>query len=127
MQDDTNADSALFQWYYFSVMNIRADTLIRLNICNLSKPNGLYAKGMKPFVYSTNKFNATGTGWHRGGESVSYFVNGHQARYSKKTLDAHWVGDGSDPVGKDSFKRLHSLQFDYRFESDYDIVYFAHF
>ena len=23
LQDDTNADSALFQWYYFSVMNIR--------------------------------------------------------------------------------------------------------
>ena len=55
LQDDTNADSALFQWYYFSVMNIKADTLIRINICNLSKPNGLYAKGMKPFVYSTNK------------------------------------------------------------------------
>lgn len=53
LQDDTNADSALFQWYYFSVMNIRAGTVVRLNICNLSKPNGLYAKGMKPFVYST--------------------------------------------------------------------------
>jgi hypothetical protein len=53
LQDDTNADSALFQWYYFSVMNIRADTVMRINICNLSKPNGLYAKGMRPCVYST--------------------------------------------------------------------------
>ena len=55
LQDDTNADSAIFQWYYFSCMNIRADTVVRINICNLSKPNGLYAKGMKPFVYSINK------------------------------------------------------------------------
>ena len=67
LQDDTNADSALFQWYYFSVMNIRADTVMRINICNLSKPNSLYAKGMKPFVYSINKKKATGQGWHRGG------------------------------------------------------------
>ena len=46
---------------------------MRINIKNLSKPNGLYAKGMKPFVYSINKNKLEGTGWHRGGENVSYF------------------------------------------------------
>ena len=66
LQDDTNADSALFQWYYFSVMNIKAGTIIKINICNLSKPNNLYAKGMKPFVYSMNKFKSDGIGWRRG-------------------------------------------------------------
>ena len=73
LQDDTNADSALFQWYYFSCMNVRADTLIRINICNLSKPNGLYNKGMKPFLYSINKHKEKGIGWHRGCENVKYF------------------------------------------------------
>ena len=73
LQDDTNADSALFQWYYFSVMNIRQDTFVRINICNLSKPNTLYSKGMKPFVYSMNKFKQHGIGWRRGGENITYF------------------------------------------------------
>jgi len=125
LQDDTNADSALFQWYYFAVMNIRADTVVRINIKNLSKPNGLYAKGMRPFVYSTNKQKQTGVGWHRGGENVSYFQNGQTARFTKKTLDAHWIG--TQPTDKEKYKALHSLQFDYKFESDYDIVFFAHF
>ena len=101
--------------------------MIRINICNLSKPNGLYAKGMKPFVYSMNKHKATGEGWHRAGENVHYFANGHSARYSKKILDAHWLSDGTVPTSKDNYKNLHSLTFDYRFESDYDIVFFAHF
>ena len=61
LQDDTNADSALFQWYYFSCMNIQQGTTMKINICNLSKPNGLYAKGMKPFVYSVNRNKADPT------------------------------------------------------------------
>ena len=82
---------------------------------------------MRPFVYSMNKYKQSGIGWHRGGENVTYFQNGHTARYSKKTLDAHWVSDGSVPVSNDRYKALHSLSFEYRFESDYDIVFFAHF
>jgi len=104
LQDDTNADCALFQWYYFSVMNIKADTVMRINICNLSKPNGLYAKGMRPSVYSTNRMKAKGIGWTRGGENVQYAANDRSARYSKKTLDAHWVVDGSVPVEEESYK-----------------------
>ena len=127
LQDDTNADSATFQWYYFSVMNIYAETTVRFNICNLSKPNGLYSKGMKPFVYSMNKAKANGIGWHRGGKHIRYYANGNAQRFTKKTLDAHWLTDGSVPVGHDQFKKLHTLQFDYKFESEYDIVFFAHF
>ena len=127
LQDDTNADSALFQWYYFSVMNIAAGTRIRINICNLSKPNGLYAKGMRPFVYSMNDNKSDGKGWHRGGENQSYKLNNHTARFSKKTLDSHFISDGSPPVGKESYKHLHTLAFEYVFESDYDTVFFAHF
>ena len=108
-------------------MNIRQDTVIKFNICNLSKPNKLYDKGMKPFVYSMNKFKQKGVGWHRAGENCEYYNNGQVARFAKKTLDAHWLQDGSNPVGKDSLKQLHSLSFEYKFEYDYDIVYFAHF
>ena len=117
----------MFQWYYFSCMNVKADTVMKINICNLSKPNGLYAKGMKPFVYSMNKNKTKGTGWHRGGESVRYFSNGNTARFTKQTLDAFWLSDGTVPKGGDNFKTLHTLSFKYRFESDYDIVFFAHF
>jgi len=42
-------------------------------------------------------------------------------------MDAHWLADGSQPVGKDSLKKLHQLSFDYKFGSDYDTVFFAHF
>ena len=108
-------------------MNIKAETHIRLNINNLSKPNGLYSKGMKPFVYSMNKKKSQDIGWHRGGENITYGLNGHTARFTKKTLDAHFISDGTEPVGKDNYKQLHSLSFDYKFETDYDIVFFAHF
>ena len=108
-------------------MNIRAETRIRININNLSKPNGLYAKGMRPFVYSMNKKKGEDIGWHRGGENMTYGLNGQTARFSKKTLDAHFLSDGTDPVGKDNYKQLHSLSFEYKFESDYDTVFFAHF
>lgn len=77
LQDDTNADSALFQWYYFSAMNIYAETTVRFNICNFSKSSNLYSKGMKPFVYSVNKAKKTGEGWHRGGKHVRYYANGN--------------------------------------------------
>jgi len=68
------------QWFYFSVMNIKAETRTKLNLVNLSKPDSLYSKGMKPFVYSMKKKEATGVGWHRGGEHISYFANGHAIR-----------------------------------------------
>ena len=127
LQDDTNADSALFQWYYFSAMNIYAETTVRFNICNFSKASNLYSKGMKPFVYSVNKAKKTGEGWHRGGKHVRYYANGNAQRFAKKQLDAHWISDGTVPVGHDQFKKLHTLQFDYKFDSEYDIVFFAHF
>lgn len=31
------------------------------------------------------------------------------------------------PVAKESYKNMHTLSFDYTFESDFDIVFFAHF
>ena len=74
-----------------------------------------------------NKHKSSGLGWHRGCENISYGSNGHAAKYNKKQLDAHWLADGTQPVGKDSYRQLNSLSFDYRFESDFDIVFFAHF
>ncbi len=127
LQDDTQADSAAYQWYYFSMMNIKADTKVRINIVNLSKPNSLYSKGMQPFVYSTHLNKTKGKGWHRGGENINFYANSNVNRFNKMTLDAEWLSDGTPNISNDSFKKLHTLQFDYRFEANYDIVFFAHF
>ena len=56
---------------------------------------------MKPFVYSVNEAKSSGLGWHRGGKNIKYFSNGKTSRYTKKTLDAHWITDGSNPVETD--------------------------
>ena len=82
-------------------MNIKAGTVIRININNLTKPNKLYNNGMRPFVYSTNKMKAEGIGWHRGCENLNYNHNGNTVRFSKKNLDAHWLADGTVAVGKE--------------------------
>lgn len=108
-------------------MNIKADTRIKLNIVNLSKSTPLYAKGLQPFVYSVNKNKAAGTGWKRGGENVKFFANESVSRFNKMTLDAEWLGDGTPGMQGDQYRKLHTLSFEYRFESNFDIVFFAHF
>jgi hypothetical protein len=127
LQDDTQADSATYQWYYFAVMNIKAGTRVRLNIVNLSKSSHLYAKGMQPFVYSLNRFRNKGIGWTRGGENIRFYANENVSRYNKVTMDAEWLDDGTPNIQPDSLRKLHTLHFDYRFKSNFDVVFFAHF
>jgi hypothetical protein len=90
-------------------MNIKADTKVRLNIVNLSKPNSLYAKGMQPFVYSMHRHKTKGIGWHRGGENIHFFSNNNVNRFNKMTLDAEWLSDGTPNIQGDQFKKLHTL------------------
>ena len=44
------------QWFYFQVKNIKANTAYRFHIINLMKPNCLYAKGMRPLMFSNRNF-----------------------------------------------------------------------
>lgn len=108
-------------------MNIKADTRIKLNIVNLSKSNNLYSKGMQPFVYSVNQNKSKGTEWVRGGENIRFFSNDNVSRYNKVTMDADWLNDGTPCIQGDQLKKLNTLSFEYKFDSDFDIVYFAHF
>lgn len=76
LQDDTNSDNSLTQWFYFSVRNIRQDLSIRINILNLMKDDSLYSSGMQPFIYSVKKKQHENIGWHRGGADIQYDPNG---------------------------------------------------
>ena len=46
LQDDTNSDNSLTQWFYFSCMNVKKGTVIKLNMLNLMKDDSLYSQGM---------------------------------------------------------------------------------
>ena len=39
-------------WFFFSVENVRAGQVYRLNIVNLQKADSLYSSGMRPLAYS---------------------------------------------------------------------------
>jgi len=108
-------------------MNIKAETKIKLNIVNLSKSTSMYSKGLQPFVYSVNQQKATATGWKRGGENIRFFANDGVSRYNKMTLDAEWLSDGTPNVQQYQYRKLNTLSFEYKFESNFDIVFFAHF
>lgn len=44
------------QWFYFQVKNAKSNINYRFHIINLMKPNCLYAKGMRPLMYSEMDF-----------------------------------------------------------------------
>jgi len=76
LQDDTNNDNSLTQWFYFGVRNIKAGTTVRLNILNLMKDDSCYSQGMKPFVWSAKKEEEKGVKWERDGFNIVYSANG---------------------------------------------------
>lgn len=77
------------QWYYFKVVfSSEKPAKIQFNILNLAKTYSLYKQGMKPVVFSKNKFLAKHPhavqpldpaelpdGWQRGCENIKYFQN----------------------------------------------------
>ena len=84
---DTNNESNLTQWLYFSVSNVKAGVTVRLNICNLAKEESLYNQGMKPCAFSVRKKDATGVAWHRAGFDISYFRNSKTIKASSVPFD----------------------------------------
>mmetsp|Transcript_43504 Transcript_43504/g.41967 ORF Transcript_43504/g.41967 Transcript_43504/m.41967 type:complete len:189 (+) Transcript_43504:235-801(+) len=124
--DDINNDNSLTQWFYFSMRNIKVNTVVKLNIMNLMKDGSLYSSGMKPFIYSLKKNREHGVAWHRGAYNIIYNNNGQTIRTSSKTLDHEFDPTYVDYIG-DKFKQTSTLSFTYEFEYDNDIVFFAHF
>ena len=55
------------QWFYYSVSNMVANTSVKFNIGNFTKPTSLFNDGMRPLIYSEKKGK-----WCRCGENISY-------------------------------------------------------
>ena len=88
LQDDTNSDNSLTQWFYFSCINVKKGTIVKLNMLNLMKDDSLYSQGMQPFVYSTRRhLDGDGVQWHRECFNIDYYYNDKTIRTSSKTLD----------------------------------------
>ena len=47
LTEDTNSDTSLTQWFYFSIHNLKGKpNKVRLHIMNLMKDDSLYSSGM---------------------------------------------------------------------------------
>lgn len=127
LTEDTNTDTSLTQWFYFSVHNLKSANKVRLHIMNLMKDDSLYSSGMQPFVFSERRWRETGVGWHRGGADIVYDSSGGQTiRTCSKTLDLDFDPSYVDSV-QDKYKQQSRLSFTYLFEYEHDTVFFSHF
>lgn len=106
LQNDTNTNG-YSQWFFFRVSNTQKGNSVNLNIINMLKSYSLYKKGMKILVYSEKKAEKEKIGWHRSGEKIQYYRNSLYKYVSDKK------------------RLLSSLSFEYKFEYDDDLVYFA--
>lgn len=107
MQNDINTQGHT-QWFFFQVRNTRANSKIKFNILNYSKPDSLFNYGMKISVYSDKKSEAESIGWHKDGEDISYFMNG-----IRKDVTNY-------------LRMYYTATFTYHFQYDDDTVYFAY-
>lgn len=74
MRVDANTKGHL-QWFYFKVRRLRAGQRYRFNVYNFQKAKTLYARGMKPYIFSMKQYEHNQMGWHQGGEDISYTKN----------------------------------------------------
>ena len=89
LQGDHNSGKSTTQWFYFSVMNIKKGSTIKINISNLYKDDSLYSQGMKPFVYSTKANSLEGQSWRWCCNNINYFRNGD-------TMECDYVPSDAD-------------------------------
>ncbi len=59
---DSNTRGHLL-WFYFSVKNGSKLGDMKMNICNFSKSKTLYTNGLKPYVFSTKRFEEQNISW----------------------------------------------------------------
>ncbi|CAM9668975.1 unnamed protein product [Ectocarpus sp. 4 AP-2014] len=70
------------QWFYFAVRGthppgVVGDSVIKFNVVNLTKPDSLFAMGMRPVMYSHKDAEEKGLGWRRCGHGIDYRSNGY--------------------------------------------------
>lgn len=87
------------QWFYFGVRGGYKGQFVRFLLVNLKKAGSLFARGMRPVVWSER----SDKGWQRGGNDIRYCA--------------------TNPRKK---KGYHTLAFSYTFEHDGDTVFFAY-
>jgi hypothetical protein len=56
MRVDSNTKGHL-QWFNFRISNLEVGKAYKLNICNFQKGKNLYNRGMRPYLYSTQKYD----------------------------------------------------------------------
>ena len=47
-------------------------TVVKFNVVNLTKPDSLFAMGMRPVMYSHQEATEKGLGWRRCGHDIDY-------------------------------------------------------
>ena len=100
MRPDTNSNGNL-HWFYFSISGAEKDLKITLNIANFTKYTSLFTQGLRPSVFSAQKYKNRNIGWHRAGTKLKY------GRVIRKN------------------RIFFTLEFSYTFEYDNDTVWFA--
>ena len=83
MRVDSNTAGHL-QWFNFRVRGWKKLLKYKLNICNFQKDKCLFARGMRPYVFSEKLYQKEKVGWRQDGENV---------RFERKTLTGAHVYD----------------------------------
>jgi len=97
-----------YNWFYFKTMsNLPARTVVTFKIVNMLKPSSLYSFGLKPFAHSIKE----NKGWVSAGDSISY-------RLSTASVSSYLANPG---------KKFYTLEWKYTYEHAEDDVYFAQF
>jgi len=75
------------QWFYFSVSNTHSPctlergitkSSVTFNIVNLTKPDSLFNKGMRPVMLSYQNLQTKTIGWQRTGYNITYRANNYK-------------------------------------------------
>ena len=74
MRVDANTKGHL-QWYYFKITNMTARQKYRINLYNFQKAKTLYARGMRPYIFSQKQYLDNQIGWHQDCEDIVYLKN----------------------------------------------------
>jgi hypothetical protein len=74
LQNDINTKGHC-QWFFFMVRHVPKDVTLKLNIVNLTKRGIFSDDAMKPFVFSTVRYQKRKIGWAREGLKVTYREN----------------------------------------------------
>lgn len=71
MRVDSNTAGHL-QWFNFRVRGWKKLLKYKINICNFQKDKCLFARGMKPYVYSKKMHQHEKIGWRQEGDNLRF-------------------------------------------------------